>query len=153
MQQHAIAMVKKFFENHEIHYEMDEDFAFFATLDYGEKITGIPLIVVFKETEYVVYANFPHKIPVESMARVAELLHRANNYLPYCNFELDYFDAEVRVKSYVNFNHCEISYAIAEDSIICPLNMLSIYYTALMRTIYSNENVLDLLMEALEDVE
>ena len=153
MQKHAIAMVKKFFENREIHYEMDEDFTFFATLDYGEKITGIPLIVVFKETEYVVYANFPHKIPAESMARVAELLHRANNYLPYCNFELDYFDAEVRVKSYVNFNHCEISYAIAEDSIICPLNMLSIYYTALMRTIYSHENVLDLMMEALEEVE
>lgn len=149
--QQTVSMLKKVFENHGLDYELDEDFTFSAVVDYGGQITCVPLIAVIKEDEYLVYATFPHKIPAESMPRVAEYLHRANNFFPYCNFELDYGDAEVRVKSYVNFNHCQISYAVAEESIFCPLNMLRMHYNSLMRTIYSTDSIPALLEKARED--
>lgn len=150
--QHTISMIKKFFENHDLHYEFDGD-SFFAELDWADKLTNIRLAVVIKEDNYFTYAFFPHKVPKESFGRVAEYLHRANAYQPYCNFELDYYEAEIRVKSHVDFEYCKISYSIAETSIVYPLSFLATHANSLMRTMYSTESVEQLLLDALEDAE
>ena len=149
MKQNAMAMIKKVFENSGWSYALEDDM-FYTQLDMQE-LTNVYYMVLVRDTEYVVYAQLPHKVPEAALPRVAEYLHRANFFMPFCNFELDYSDKEIRVKSYVDFEHCKLSYGVVDNSMTYPLGMLQTHANSLMRVMYSNESVEDLYLKAVNE--
>ena len=147
MKKNAIAMIKKVFENNGWAYEQEDDM-FYTQLDM-QNLTNVYYMVLVRDTEYLVYAQLPHKIPEAALPRMAEYLHRANFLMPFCNFELDYYEKEVRVKSYVDFELCKLSYGVVDNSMTYPIGMLQTHADSLMRVMYSNDNVEELYLNAI----
>lgn len=148
MKKNAMAMIKKVFENNGWAYEQEDDM-FYTQLDM-QNLTNVYYMVLVRDTEYLVYAQLPHKIPEAALPRMAEYLHRANFLMPFCNFELDYYEKEVRVKSYVDFELCKLSYGIVDNSMTYPIGMLQTHADSLMRVMYSNDNVEELYLKAID---
>lgn len=148
MKKNAMAMIKKVFENNGWAYEQEDDM-FYTQLDM-QNLTNVYYMVLVRDTEYLVYAQLPHKVPEAALPRMAEYLHRANFLMPFCNFELDYYEKEIRVKSYVDFELCKLSYGVVDNSMTYPIGMLQTHADSLMRVMYSNDNVEELYLKAID---
>ena len=153
MRQHAISMIQKVFENHDWSFTRDDDDMFFAELELEGTLNNVRYLVLVRDDEFVSYTFFPHNVPASAYGRMAEYLHRANNYLPFCNFEFDYYESEIRIKSYVNFESCKLSYAVVENAMTFPFGLLRAHADSLMRVMYSNEDLETLYLKACETAE
>lgn len=146
--QYTIELIKKFFENMEWSYNFEDGDTFGLELETKSAIGLIQYAVVVKETEFVAYAFIPNKPEPEMLPRVTEFLLRANIFIPYCSFHLDYNEREISVRSWVDFELCKLSYAVVERALTTPLLMIDAFGKSLLRAMYSNDDIEQLIMEA-----
>jgi hypothetical protein len=75
----------------------------------------------------------PIRVPPERRAEVGELLHRANSCLPESNFELDYWDGEVRIKAVILLGTSALGADLLNETINVALGTAEQYHDAILK--------------------
>ena len=149
--QNTMNLIRKVFENHNLEYEFVDGDTFGVELELEGPVSTLRCVAVVRENDFAVYAYFPNKPEKAAYPRVAEFLHRANNYMPYGNFEFDYNEGEIRFKVFTDFTCCKLSYAVVENALTFPTGAFITFGPQLLRTMYGTENVEQLFLEACEN--
>jgi hypothetical protein len=79
------------------------------------------------QQQLVVYAICPLRVPSPMRPTMAEFLTRANYGLVIGNFELDYEDGEVRYKTSVDIEDCEVSTELLRHIVYANVTTLDRY--------------------------
>lgn len=145
--EHTINLIKKFFENNEWEYDFEDD-TFAVELELGGSINSLSYIVYVDKTDFIVFGRLPITPSKQALPRVAEYLHRVNCFMPYGNFEIDYDTNMIHYKVYVNFEYCNLSYAVVERSLQAPYAMVNVFGENLLKAMYSTESVEKLANQA-----
>ncbi len=99
--------------------------------------------------QFIFYAVAPIKTPEESRPAVAEFITRANYGMRIGNFELDYFDGEVRYKSSLDFEDEILSASLIRNAVYPAVQTLDSYLPGLMRVAFGAQTP----FEAIEEIE
>jgi hypothetical protein len=99
--------------------------------------------------EFLFYIVAPVRVPSEVRPAVAEYVTRANYGLRIGNFELDYSDGEVRLKSSINFEGESLTSGMLRNTIYPAIHTLDRYLPGLLRVSFGGATPL----EAIEEVE
>ena len=104
------------------------------SINIGEIIGSLKLTIHILDDSYVSYATLNNKAAPENYCNIAEYLHRANFGLAFGNFEMDYFDGEIRYKYAVEIdNHNNISNHILDKCVLLPCLMFDRYGSGMMK--------------------
>ena len=145
--QNAINLIKKFFDNNDWAYQLVDGDTFGAELELDGPVGSTRILVVVQQTNFAAYAYLPNKPEKAAYPRVAEFLHRVNNYMPYGNFEFDYNDGEIRYKVFTDFECCKLSYAVVDNALTFAVGAIVSCGSQLLRAMYGSEDVEKLYLE------
>lgn len=103
-------------------------------INIGEIIGSLKLAIHVLDDSYVSYASLNNKATPENYCNIAEYLHRANLGLAFGNFEMDYFDGEIRYKYAVEIvNSNNIPNHILDKCVLLPCLMFERYGSGIMK--------------------
>ena len=104
------------------------------SINIGEIIGSLKLAIHILDDSYVSYASLNNKATPENYCNIAEYLHRANLGLVFGNFEMDYFDGEIRYKYAVEIvNSNNIPNHILDKCVLLPCLMFERYGSGIMK--------------------
>ncbi len=133
-------VIRQFLEDDDWKYSFDQDKGVFKfNLTLATRIKSVQYHVIVHEDDYTVYATSPlnvDKDEPETMANMAEFLHRANYGLRNGNFEMDFRDGEVRYKCFVNCDGQLPTTQIIKDSIYIPAAMFKRYAPGIVEVMF-----------------
>lgn len=145
-----IELIKKFFDNQDWNYTYDEEKkVFISGINMGNILGNVRLSIIVIDNHYSVYTIFNNMADKNSIANVAEYLHRANYGLRNGNFELDFNDGEVRYKVHVNCDGIDVSEQIIFESIFVGVSMIEKYGIYLLKLMLGIGNP----QEYIDDIE
>ena len=136
-----VNLVKQFLVEDNWHFSFDENIGVFEFgLRIKSKIQKINYVVDIHKDEIVVYGMCP--IGVERsdeniMAQMAEFLCRANYGLKNGCFEFDFFDGEIRFRSFIDCEKLVPSNEVIKNSIHCTAAMYKRYAPGIVDIIFS----------------
>lgn len=124
-----IDVVRDWFDRDDWHYEYNAELqALFAQIKLHSKIKTGKIIVRFAEDCYTVYLVAPICGDKDNLNELNKYLAYANYGLRNGNFELDWFDGEIRYKTFVNCDGLEtLPDEIIKDSTYIPCLMMDRY--------------------------
>ena len=103
-------------------------------INVGEIIGSLKVTIHILDDSYVSYAALNNKATHENYCNIAEYLHRANLGLVFGNFEMDYFDGEIRYKYAVEIgNSNNVSNHILDKCVLLPCLMFERYGSGMMK--------------------
>ena len=118
-------------------------------MNIDDTIGGVAISLHILDSGIVCYATLGNKATQDKLCSIAEYLHRANLGLAYGNFELDYFDGEIRYKySAVMDIANNVSNNSLDKCIIVPCLMLQQYGKGILTLIYGEGDPQELIEEA-----
>lgn len=128
-------------------YYFDEEqglFDFYLSL--GKKVHSIHYTVVVNEDSIITYGICPigvERSNEKMMARMAEFICRANYGLKNGCFELDFWDGEIRYKSYIDCEDVVPSDEILRNSLYCVASMFQRYSEGITDIIFTDSSAED----------
>lgn len=121
-------------------------------MNIGEVIGSVRISIHILDDSYVAYASLNNKATSENYGKIAEYLHRANFGLAFGNFEMDYFDGEIRYKYSAEIeNPNNISNHALDKCILLPCLMFERYGNGIIKLLVGVGNPEDLINEAEEN--
>ena len=147
----GIQAVRGMLDSHDVKYTYDDArdgryvFALTYRLSHSKLSQANVLISVIASrrnpeicSRILSYCYIGVKAEEETMANVAEFLHRANYGLTFGNFELDYNDGEIRYKMALNCTDKIPGDDAVRDALIIPLSMIERYGDGLLSVMMSS---------------
>ncbi|MCC6622025.1 MAG: YbjN domain-containing protein [Deltaproteobacteria bacterium] len=96
-------------------------------------------IVCYEETERLcVLALLPIVVPEPMRLPIAEYITRANYGIMVGNFELDFQDGEVRMKTSADVEDTPISHTFVRNLLVANLGTADRYFPGFVKVLYSN---------------
>lgn len=118
-------------------------------MNIDDTIGALVISIHILSTGIVCYASLGNKATPDKFCSVAEYLHRANLGLAYGNFELDYFDGEIRYKYSAEMDVANnVSNNSLDKCIIVPCLMFQQYGKGILTLIYGEGDPQKLIEEA-----
>ncbi|MFO0749815.1 MAG: YbjN domain-containing protein [Myxococcota bacterium] len=95
-------------------------------------------IVCYEDTERIcILSIFPLVVPEDKRMRVAEYLTRANFGILVGNFELDFRDGEVRMKTSADVEDIVVSHTFMKNLLVANLGTADRYFPGLGKVLYA----------------
>ena len=144
--------IQSFFESEDWRYSFDTDGIFITRLSFDNKLRHCVIKAVLGYDYYVVYGEIAIFADDDSIAVVAEYLHRINNRLENGSFELDYEDGRIRFKVFADCGDncdCLPTHSIIKRTLELPGIMFEKYGNGLLAVMFGFKTPL----EALHDID
>lgn len=121
------------------------DYSLSARVQGKNAVYPISFFIWEVDPDIRVYTYIDTRIYENKRATVAEFLTRANYNMPFGNFEFDMDEGEVRYKTSIAIgkNIEFLTDEILEQLIWVNVSNMELYYPAIMRINFSNENNID----------
>ena len=131
--------MRDYLDKKDMLYEFNDQLGRFRfRMSLTGRIKDISYIIWVKSNLYLVYAIAPLGADPEdqkAMAEMAEFICRANYGLNIGNFEMDFYDGEIRFKICVDCDNTTPTSEILCNSIFCPAAMYEIYGSGILDVI------------------
>lgn len=139
--------VRQLLDKDDWNYYFDEKQGLFDFhLSLGNKVHSIHYTVVVNEDSIITYGICPIGVEPSNkkmMAWMAEFLCRANYGLKNGCFELDYWDGEIRYKSYIDCECTLPSDEVLRNSLHCVASMFQRYSEGITGIIFTGSSAED----------
>lgn len=90
--------------------------------------------------QFIFHVLFPSRVPENLRIAVAEFITRANFGLRIGNFEMDFFDGEVRYKSSLDFEGETLNPRLIRNAIYPAVHTMDQYWPGLMSVVYGGKS-------------
>lgn len=128
MSEKIMTALKSFFEQDDWRYKKLPDRSVLQLGFAGKHGTWTCYADAKEEDErFVFYSVFPSKVPEDKRPMFAEYLTRANYGLVLGNFEMDYEDGEIRYKTSIDVESCELPFAMVKQLVYANIAMMDKY--------------------------
>jgi hypothetical protein len=97
------------------------------------------------EEQFVFYSVLPVAVPEAQRQKFAEFSTRANYGMVIGNFEMDFEDGEIRYKTSVDIEGSQLTEPMIRQLVYANLVITDQYLPGVMRVIYSDETVVEIL--------
>lgn len=147
-----IKSIEEFFvtEGWRIHQIGDEP-AYSMTFK-GSRSEWVCIAQAFEDDRrFVFYSACPVKAPSESYPAVAELINRINYCLVYGNFELGYFDGQVRFRTSIEVPTQDLEPLFADRVVYSNVATMDMYLPAILDVIQKNASPMEAISRALQN--
>jgi hypothetical protein len=150
MQDQLIRVVTDFFESEKWRINPIEGDTAFSTRHTG-KATSWVCVGKTDEADrsFVFYSVSPIKAPKESYPAIAELLSRINYSLHSGNFELGYFDGDIRFRTSVEVGADSLGHAMIDRVVYNNVVAMDLYLPAILAVVAEDAKPLDAIAKAL----
>lgn len=139
--------VREFFKEDSWKFSEPKDHTLRAEVQ-GEN-TDCTLIFLCKEDlqQLIVVGYKPRVIPEQFRLKAAELLTRANYILNLGSYGMDFSDGELRFRTSLDVEDGELSLTMVRNITATTALMFDQIYPCILKLIYGNGNIADLLNE------
>ena len=96
-----------------------------------------------EQQQFVFYSVCPVSVPEHKRSEIAEFITRANYDMVIGNFEMDYIDGEVRFKTSIDVEECELTSALIRPLLYANVLMMDQYLPGMMGVIYADRSPAD----------
>ena len=117
----------------------------FLTGDYGELRCEARIRVEQEQLAFYIFLGT--NVPPERRTAAAEFLTRANYALPLGNFEMDFEDGEVRLKSSISFAGETLTDTLIHNTLYPATSVATTYFPGLLKVAFGNVNPVDVIKE------
>ena len=133
--------IREFLDHAEMDYRFLEDEGVFQfAMGVNSRLQVLNFFIRVYRAEYVVYARCPLAAKTEKeKVRMAEFITRANYGVKNGNFEMDFFDGEIRYKSYMFCGEDEADPGALCWNIEVPSRMYETYGEGILSMLFTDE--------------
>lgn len=132
--------IQKRLKDKGVHYSIDDDVISMG-MRINDTVGVVKVVYDVLDKGILSYAIFNSQAPQEKRVSIAEYLHRANYGLPYGNFEMDYFDGEIRFKLATFFEDGNtISNNLIDRHVYLPCLMFERYGEGILKLLVGEGN-------------
>ncbi|HLO85370.1 MAG TPA: YbjN domain-containing protein [Nostocaceae cyanobacterium] len=90
------------------------------------------------EQQFAFYSIFPFNVPENKRQAIAEFIARANYNMIIGNFELDFYDGEIRYKTSIDVEGDNLSFALIKNLVYANVSVMDKYLPGIMSIIHSD---------------
>lgn len=140
--------IQKRLKDKGVHYSVEND-VISMSMRINDTVGVVNVVYDVLDKGILSYAIFNNHAPQEKRVSIAEYLHRANYGLPHGNFEMDYFDGEIRFKLATYFDDSNtISNNLIDRHVYIPCLMFERYGEGILKLLVGEGDPESLISEA-----